>query len=96
MYPETSVGADGEKHSRRTETDSSEKAGAAQVMEEGNTRREGAAVEAETLSTRTHGEGTDWAGTKGECVASRGTGMGHCLSNPQESKSCENVAPLCK
>lgn len=96
MCPETSVGADGEKHSRRTERDSSEKAGAAQVMGEGNTSREGAAVEAETLSTRMRGEGTDWAGTKGECVAARGTGMGHCLSNPQESKSCENVAPLCK
>lgn len=36
---------------------------------------------------------TNLAGTKGKCVAAKGTGMGHCLSNAQERKSCENVAP---
>lgn len=44
------------------------------------------------LSMRTLGESTDGAGTKGECVAGKETSMGHCLSNTQESKSCENVA----
>lgn len=35
-------------------------------------------------------ESTDWAGTKGQCVAGKGTSMGHWLSNTQEGKSCEN------
>lgn len=45
----------------------------------------------EFLSMRTVGESTDWAGTKGECVAGKRTSMGHWLSNTQEGKSCENV-----
>lgn len=45
----------------------------------------------EVLSMRRVGESTDWAGTKGECVAGKGTSMGHWLSNTQEGKSCENV-----
>lgn len=44
------------------------------------------------LSMRTR-DSTDWAGTKGVCVAAKGTGMGHCLSTTQERKSCENAAP---
>lgn len=56
-----------------------------------NTIRREAAGNAEFPSMRTLREGTDWAGTKGECVAGKGTSMGHWLSNTQEGKSCENV-----
>lgn len=56
-----------------------------------NTIRREAAGNAEFPSMRTLGESTDWAGTKGECVAGKGTSMGHWLSNTQEGKSCENV-----
>lgn len=61
-------------------------------QKKGHTIWREAAGNAGFLSTRTLGEGTDWAGTKGECVAGKGTGMGHCLSNTQEGKSYENVA----
>lgn len=56
-----------------------------------NTMWREAAGNAEVLSMRRVGESTDWAGTKGECVAGKGTSMGHWLSNTQEGKSCENV-----
>lgn len=78
---------------------SSERADAVQVTE-GPGGREGGKQQMGRGSHRCRipehentGENTDWAGTKGKCVAWKGTGMGHCLSNIQESKSCENVSP---